>query len=137
MRSVNKILTFLHEPLIIPPTPTERKDMRRFNIVSVETELYEAGTTEDGTPFIAELYLVVVQNLDGSRWVHRHHFLGAEEEVSEDGFSFFGDIREEALAKANALARRVGIAGEINLDHWVEFYPLYGSPAYEKNPMHH
>lgn len=111
--------------------------MTTFDTVSVVTDLYQAGITEDGTPFIAEVYLVVAEKEDGTRWAHSHTFPGAEVGVSEDGFSFFDDVREDAKDQAEALAARVEEAGEINLLHWSPTYPAYGSPAYQNEPMYH
>ena len=101
--------------------------------VFVRSDLYEAGRTEDGSSYLAELYMVVAEEADGTRWVHNHFFPGAEEEVSPDGFSYFGDVREEAEALAESLAAKVRESGEFDTTYWAVSTPAYGSDAYVRS----
>jgi hypothetical protein len=101
--------------------------------VYVTSELYVAGTTEDGHPYTAERYLVAVEAASGARHLHNTFFNGCEVSVDEDeGYTAFVDVREEAMAAAEKLAARVREAGMINLVHWYETQPAYGSDAYDR-----
>ena len=42
--------------------------MATFSHVAVASDLYKAGVTEDGEDFLAEVYYVVVEVADGSRF---------------------------------------------------------------------
>jgi hypothetical protein len=56
------------------------------------------------------VHMVTAEAEDGRRWNHVR------------------DLRSEEAAEA--LARRIGGVGTINLIHWVATYPVYGSPAW-------
>jgi hypothetical protein len=104
--------------------------------VEVGSDLYLAGRTEDGLDYTAEVYIVVVEFADGTRWAHKTSFRGCEVEVdNEDGYKFFKDVRDAAQAKANALCNRVTFAVDAGrtLDRacWVDYFPVYGSGAYD------
>lgn len=103
--------------------------------VTVITNLYCAGMTEDGEYYTAETYSVLVEDINGNRWVHEVEFKGCSVETLEDGFKIFHDIRQEASKQAHILKRRVTMAQSINLDHWVEIDPAYGSIAFQQ--AHH
>jgi hypothetical protein len=99
--------------------------------ISVASDLYNAGRDDDGFPFIAELYYVVLQYEDGRIFRHNAVFLGDELGVDEeDGMTYHNDVRVEALAKAERLAERVRQAGKVDFQHWEEIDPAYGSEAY-------
>lgn len=76
----------------------------------VRKDRVPVGFNEDGDIFGDE-FAVVAESPTGRRWVHREAF--AKVEV------------------AGRVARRVEAAGVINLEHWVETYPVYGSAAWE------
>jgi hypothetical protein len=97
--------------------------------VEVRSELKNYGRTEDGTPFIGEVYRVMVENERGDRWVHQTHFQGVRIEQWEEGPVYL-DNRYEAEAAAAKLLRAVKHAGKINMDCWEETDPAYGSDAY-------
>jgi hypothetical protein len=102
---------------------------------SVASDLFNAGRTEDGTPFIAEIYFVEIENAAGRRFRHDGTFSGVEVLVDEyEGGNYFVDRREEAIAKAERLAARINAAlkaGDgIDLTFWEEVDPAYGSDAY-------
>ena len=95
--------------------------------VGVTSNLYQAGTDEEGQPYIAEVYSVVVEFLDGQRLEHRDAFCGAKVVQDEDGFGF-EDIREEAKGRAEDLATLIRETGDLS-----ECDParsLYGSDSY-------
>ena len=98
------------------------------------SDLYNAGYTEDGTPFIAEVYYVGIENDAGRRFVHVTSFRGAERFTDDEGDDYFADRREEASAKADRLAARVNAALQagkgIDLAFWNEVDPAYGSDEY-------
>jgi len=98
--------------------------------VVVRSDLYLAGITEDGGEFIAENYYVHLALEDGSSLDHASIFNGAEAHVTEDGFTVFADVREEASAAAEHLAQRIRKSGEINLEHWSNGPAAYGTDAY-------
>lgn len=103
----------------------------------VASDLYQAGYSCDGHPFIAEQFYVVVENEAGRRFHHQVTFNGAEVICNEDTDGetvFFADVRKEASAKAERLAQRVNAAlvdgVSLDSDCWYEVDPAYGSDAY-------
>ena len=101
----------------------------------IGSDLYVAGRDEDGREFHAELFYLVAEDNSGNRWAHASTFPGCmvEDWNDEDGGSgrAFNDIRPQAQADAQALLARIQAAGgQINLDHWREMRPAYGSAAY-------
>lgn len=102
---------------------------------TVISDLFDAGRTEDGTPFIAEIFYVVMENAAGRRFRHDATFSGVEVLVDEyEGGTYFADRREEATAKAERLAARVNAAIKtgrgVDLALWEEVDPAYGSDEY-------
>jgi hypothetical protein len=105
--------------------------------VSVCSDLYVAGRTEDGEMYTAEGYLVCAEFADGSVYAHSERFKGCkiEEWADEDDHgTAFVDIREEQKAKAEKLAARVNqcVATGRKLDpqFWTFHRTVYGSSAY-------
>jgi hypothetical protein len=101
----------------------------------ITSDLFDAGRTEDGTPFIAEIFYVVMENAAGRRFRHDATFSGVEVLVDEyEGGTYFADRREEATAKAERLAARVNAAIKaghgVDLALWDEVDPAYGSDEY-------
>lgn len=99
------------------------------------SDLYNAGFSCDGHPFIAEQYYVVIENAAGRRFRHTAIFNGTQEIVcSESGESYFSDLRQEASAKAERLAVRVNAALQsgqfLSPTFWEEIDPAYGSDEY-------
>jgi hypothetical protein len=100
------------------------------------SDLYNAGYSCDGHPFIAECFYVVIENEAGRRFRHAVVFNGTERLVCEEtGDPCFPDLREEASAKAERLAARVNaaLASGVALDgsRWYEVDPAYGSDEYQ------
>lgn len=103
-------------------------------LVTIEPDLYQAGTADDGLPFIAEVYRIQLTSLkDGRRWrLEGARFPGAHAETCpETGETHFADVREAAKAAAQRLLERIQRRGRVNLDHWRATFPVYGSPAYQ------
>ena len=99
------------------------------------SDLYQAGITCDGQPFIAETFYVVIENADGNRFRHECNFNGTNPVFSEeDDNVYFPDLRKEASAKAERLANKVNgaFASGKGIDwlHWFEVEPVFGSNAY-------
>jgi hypothetical protein len=100
------------------------------------SDLYNAGYSCDGHPFIAESFYVVVENVAGRRFRHEAIFNSAERLVCEEtGETYFNNLRDEASAKADRLAARVNaaLAAGVDLDRgrWYEVDPAYGSDEYQ------
>ena len=101
----------------------------------VATDLYNAGYSCDGHPFIAEQYYVVIENSAGRRFRHTATFNGTQEVVCpESGESYFPDLRQQAISKAHKLAVRVNQAlkagKSLSPTFWDEIDPAYGSDEY-------
>ncbi len=106
-----------------------------FTNAYVDSTFYQAGFSDDGCPFIAESYVVMIENDRGTRMVHNVTFNGCKVYRDEEGFDHFEDVRTEARAKAEALAARVQTALDrglgVNLSLWIQARPVYGSDAYQ------
>jgi hypothetical protein len=101
----------------------------------VASDLFNAGYSCDGHPFIAEQYYVMIENAAGRRFRHQAIFNGTQEVVcQESGDSYFPDLRQEASAKAERLAARVNAALQsgqfLSPTFWDEIDPAYGSDEY-------
>lgn len=107
----------------------------------ITSYLHKFGTTEDGESFTGEVYFIVAELADGSRYSHFATFPGATAEFDDEyGIPFFPDRREEAMAEAesllarieNELGRSIKINGAncLNPEYWTEIAPAYGSSAY-------
>jgi hypothetical protein len=101
----------------------------------VASDLYEAGISCDGRPFIAEKYYVVIENAAGRRFQHEKSFAGVEVIECEDTYETnFADIREEAKSIVENLAAKVNVvlaSGKtLTASCWFEVDPVYGSDSY-------
>jgi hypothetical protein len=99
------------------------------------SDMYNAGYSCDGHPFIAEQYYVIIENAAGRRFRHTAIFNGTQEVVCpESGDSYFLDLRQEASAKAERLVTRVNAALQagqfLSPTFWEEIDPAYGSDEY-------
>ena len=101
--------------------------------VVVRDALFIAGQDEFGTDYTADYYKVQIQLESGITYNHVHTFYSTEPGgyiQDPDGFNFFPDFREEKKAAAENLADRVRRAGAVDLQHWDEGEPVYGTQAY-------
>ncbi len=103
--------------------------------IHVVSDLYEAGRTEDGVPYIAEQYYLLAEDDLGYRKRHFAVFNGTVVHVCpEEGFQHFEDVRPAAKAKAERFAARVNawLALGLRLDEdlWDDVDPAYASEAY-------
>jgi hypothetical protein len=104
-----------------------------YPIYNVSSDMYNAGTTEDGVAFIAERYFLVKELEDGSRFTTREQWVGSEhvsghDDETDEYFNYFKDVRTEALAEATT--RLLDYAMKRDVAEWVPIAPRYGSPAY-------
>jgi hypothetical protein len=99
------------------------------------SDLYQAGYSCDGHPYIGEKYYVIIENEAGRRFRHEKSFAGVEVvECEETGETNFIDIREDAktivadlVAKVNAV---LASGKSLTSSCWFEVDPAYGSDAY-------
>ena len=100
------------------------------------SDLYQAGFSCDGHPYIAEKYYVLIENAAGLRFRHEKSFPGVEViECEETGEVGFADIRQEAKAIAEDLAAKVNAAlaagKPLTAACWFEVDPAYASNEYQ------
>jgi hypothetical protein len=120
---------------ITPITANQEIQMNTTFTAYAASDLYQAGVSCDGHPFIAERFYVFLTNDYGTRLRHVVGFNGTERLVCEDTGEFcFPDLREEARAKADRLVNRVNAAlasGKvIDRSYWIDDAPAYCSQAY-------
>jgi hypothetical protein len=100
------------------------------------SDLYQAGFSCDGHPYIAEKYYVLIEDAAGRRFRHEKSFFGVEViECEETGEVGFADIRQEAKAIAEDLAAKVNAAlssgKSLTAACWFEVDPAYASDEYQ------
>jgi hypothetical protein len=102
--------------------------------VGVVSDLFDAGRTNDGDRFAAEVYYVVVENGAGRRWASYDRSYGARRVVDDEGWVGFDDLREKAFAAAEALAtateKVLAAGGKLSYEDFHQIDPAYGSRAY-------
>ena len=103
----------------------------------VASDAYEAGHTEDGQQYTAELYYIVAEDEDGNRWRHNVDFHGCIVYRDFDGVPLFRDIRAKQNERVTTLLNQIIIhAGELDMTHWTNMRPAYGSYAYQQYGAH-
>lgn len=103
----------------------------------VASDAYEAGRTEDGRPYTAEMYYVMAEDGDGNRWRHDVDFRGCIAYNDFEGFPLFRDIRTKAKDRATTLLNKIVADGsDLNMWHWRMMRPAYGSVAYQQYGAH-
>lgn len=99
----------------------------------VASDLFHAGRDlEEGTPIIGTVYYVVATFSDGSRYAHDATFVDTQ--LVKDDECELGAYYEticDAEEKAEKLCARIASASDINLIHWQEIDPVYGSNQYQ------
>jgi hypothetical protein len=84
--------------------------------VEIRSELVNAGRHwEDGSQLVDEVCYLIVTAEDGQRWAHNKVFRG-----------------ENSRVEVAVLFDRVVDRGAIDLAHWDEVDPVYGSEQYVK-----
>jgi hypothetical protein len=110
--------------------------------IGVISELYTAGTTEDGGDYVAEQYRVVARvRADGRTFMLSHYWKGCEVSEDGEGGTYFADVREKAAASAEIDAegfRALAVfdtemhGSPANPDaEWYETEPEYGSKHWQ------
>ena len=99
------------------------------------SDLYQAGYSCDGHPYIAEKYYVLIENEAGRRFRHEKSFAGVEVvECEETGETNFVDIHEETKTIVANLVAKVNEAlasgKSLTSTCWFEVDPVYGSDSY-------
>jgi hypothetical protein len=117
------------------PTTSKELTVNTIYTAYAASDLFNAGYSCDGHPFIAEQYYVMIENEAGRRFRHVATFNGTEQVICEEtGDVCFPDLRKEASAKAERLAARVNAAFSsgkgIDWTYWGEVDPAYGSDEY-------
>ena len=104
--------------------------------IYVASDLYVAGQDEEGREYFAECYYVVAELEDGSRY-RKGSFAGCEvvELEDEDGYGgiAFRDVREAALAEAEALAAS---SKGCDVSEWDEAGAAYGSARFDEASLY-
>lgn len=90
----------------------------------VKTDVGITGSNEDG-PTYGDYHRVGVELEDGRRWLHDHVFKAHE-----------GDRVERLVARVDAALAKDGFAA-LDMDHWFEGDPRYGSPAHSRVGDYH
>jgi hypothetical protein len=120
---------------ITPITANQEIQMNTTFTAYAASDLYQAGVSCDGHPYIAEKYYVLIENEAGRRFRHNKSFAGVEviqcEETGETGFQ---DVRNEVKAIVNELIIKVNAAlasgQRLTSSCWFEVDPAYGSDEY-------
>lgn len=103
--------------------------------IAVVSDLHQYGRRfDDGQPIIGERYFVQYEDEKGYRWRHNVYFDGLMPTDDDDceGPRFHSE-RERAQRHAEHLVERILCAGVINLEHWQEDRPAYGSRAWQES----
>lgn len=93
---------------------------------AVVPQMYSPGKSDDGSEYVAEIYTLVREFEDGTRFTHVDTFPGAERWDDREGSWGYTDVRDEALEAAHAHLIYVKDKHE----GWIESEPAYGSQAY-------
>ena len=120
---------------ITPITANQEIQMNNTYIAYAASDLYQAGVSCDGHPYIAEKYYVLIENEAGRRFRHNKSFAGVEViECEETGETGFQDVRNEVKAIVNELIIKVNAAlasgQRLTSSCWFEIDPAYGSDEY-------
>ncbi len=109
--------------------------------LGLQDDLFALTHPEDGSEYTASVFFVVATNeVTGERYAHDHRFYSAHTyaETDEDGYYCgIASHKELTVAQAEAFLAKVQAAQAagrfttpVDRNHWVETYPVYGSPAY-------
>lgn len=95
------------------------------------SDLKDYGRTDDGTPFIGEVFWVQATDAKGNRLDHNMRFDGVKREVDcETGNIAFIDMRPVAKFQCGRIINKIRRRNFINLANWTEGRPVYGSETY-------
>ena len=94
------------------------------------SDLFNAGYTEDGEMYTAERYHIQAEHKDGARWLYPVYFDGCErKEIHDEEFTgvIFEDWRAEAKEIATDILIELAMADSLELEKWESVAPAYGS----------
>jgi hypothetical protein len=111
--------------------------------IGVISELYTAGTTEDGGDYVAEQYRVVARvKADGRTFKLSHYWKGCEVVEDGEGGVCFADVRDKAEAAAELDAKGFRDLAVFDTEMrgspanpeavWYEAEPEYGSKRWQE-----
>lgn len=103
--------------------------------VLVRDELFFTGElTEDGEKLLGKRWIVLVKEPNGRTFANNHFFLLRNHFGGVLGFLDLNHVHEEHIerseSRAQKLVDRIVEAGCINMKHWHEIDPEYGSEYY-------
>lgn len=104
----------------------------------VQADLFQAGYSDDGAPYTAEVFFVMAEDARGNRWSHAARFPACvAEHYNDEGGSgtAFHNVKADAEARVERLRARIEAAvyggAALDLTYWNEERPCYGSAAYQ------
>lgn len=105
--------------------------------LDIRDDLFALQHPEDGSEFTAStFYVIAVNDVTGRCFAHGFAFPSAKLVDGEEGLGI-ASFRDEALARAEKLLKRIVEAQErgefttpIGRRYWREIQPVYGSQAY-------
>lgn len=103
--------------------------------IAAVSDMFNAGTTEDGSQKIGLVWYVQCELDNGRRFAHAARWYSTKAEFCPElGANWFPDNSEEAETRAEAMAVRIrehlATGGKLDRYHWSEIDPRYGSEAY-------
>lgn len=105
--------------------------MLNFELASDSISL---GIDSDGSTVFGMAYYVVATDARGARWRHFHSFVDHIQGYNaEEGEHYWVNRNAEAVTAAERFFERVQARSLIDMEHWVEFFPVYGSEAYQQD----
>ncbi len=93
------------------------------------SDLKDFGRTEDGTPFIGEVFFVEVENKRGDRWRLKHYYPGVKVVPGEEG-PIFQDVRSMVYPILDRMVESIKRVKNVADDQWSQARCAYGSEAY-------
>jgi hypothetical protein len=104
--------------------------------VSLASDIYQVELDECGTPVYGMAFYAIAQDATGRRWAHSAVYKSHSRHVSSEGEVYYrADHFTAEKAATHLVARikdRLAAGGELDLQHWSEMDPAYGSSAYSE-----
>jgi len=109
-------------------------------MININEELKSYGPTGDGSDYVAPVFFIVATLEDGSRFRYNITFPTTTYQEDEDGFPYYPNHYNEALAEATELLKdlrryysnwKATNSVALNPELWHHTEPVYGSEAYQ------